>query len=236
MSLKQTLGVIYRVTFKSDFIYDCVESCASILNQRDTNFILNYLYKVDMSLELLTTQLKTHTKKLPPVELWDPPYCGEIDIRIKANGDWFYNETIFKRLSLVKLFASVLIKEVSTEANNEVVDYFLVTPVEKVKIKIDDAPFIITQWQWLDNEASDIEDKTMKVSTNLDDEFMLDSEHPLTVTKEGDLYVTVRRNLLAKVHRNVYYQWVDIAQQVSTEKGTELILSSAGCQFSLGSF
>lgn len=178
-----------------------------------------------MSLDKISTQLGgTHTK-MPPVESWNPPYCGEIDIQIRANGDWFYQGGIFKRLALVKLFSSVLIKEV----NQNVDEYFLVTPVEKVKIKVDDAPFVLTQWHWL-NENNNI----MKVSTNLDDEFILNADHPLIVTENGDLYVTVRRNLTAKVHRNVYYQWADIAQEVVTENGTELILSSADCQFSLG--
>ena len=178
-----------------------------------------------MSLDKISTQLGgTHTK-VPPVESWNPPYCGEIDIQIKANGDWFYGGSVIKRLPLVKLFASVLIKEV----NNDVVEHFLVTPVEKVKIQVDDAPFLLTQWRWLDAD-----EKMMQVSTNLDDEFLLDAEHPLTVTASGDLYVTVRQNLLAKVHRNVYYQWADVAQEVLTKNGTELILSSADCQFSLG--
>ena len=180
-----------------------------------------------MSLDKISTQLGGTQTKMPPVESWDPPYCGEIDIQIKANGDWFYQGGIFKRLALVKLFASVLIKEV----NKNVDEYFLVTPVEKVKIKVDDVPFLLTQWCWLDEDET-----VMQVSTNLDDEFTLNAEHPLTVTENGDLYVTVRRNLLAKVHRNVYYQWADIARETVTENGTELILSSADCQFSLGKF
>ena len=177
-----------------------------------------------MSLEKISQQLADNKQKLPPVELWNPPYCGEIDIEIKANGDWFYGGTIFKRMSLVKLFASVLIREEGQESN----DYFLVTPVEKVKIKVVDAPFVLTQWQWDENKEN------MIVQTNLADEFVLDAQHPLIVTEQGDLYVTVRRNLLAKVHRNVYYQWIEAAIEVSTDKGTELVLSSANCQFSLG--
>ena len=180
-----------------------------------------------MSLDKISTQLGGTQTKIPPVESWNPPYCGEIDIQIKANGDWFYNGGIFKRLTLVKLFASVMIKEV----NNNIDEYFLVTPVEKVKIQVHDAPFLVTQWQWTDDNKS-----IMQISTNLHDEFILNAEHPLIVTASGDLYVTVRRNLLAKVHRNVYYQWADIAKQIATEKGTELVLSSADCQFSLGAY
>jgi len=182
-----------------------------------------------MSLENLSAQLtndKNSDKQpaLPPVEQWNPPYCGEIDLQIKANGDWYYGGTIFKRLSLVKLFASVLIRKVSESRD----DYFLVTPVEKVKISVEDAPFLLTQWQWLDEDKS-----VMQVKTNLGDEFLLDSEHPLTI-KDDSLYVTVRRNLVAKVHRNVYYQWVDLATEIKTEHGTEVIINSAQCQFSLG--
>lgn len=178
-----------------------------------------------MSLENISEQLKQSDsgkdRKMPPVELWDPPYCGEIDLQIKADGQWFYNGTVFKRLSLVKLFASVLKKEAD--------DYFLVTPVEKVKIQVEDAPFLITQWQWQDDQQT-----LMQVSTNLDDVFLLSDEHPLQISQQGDLYVTVRRNLVAKVHRNVYYQWVNFAKEVTVQQGTALAIKSAGEQFILG--
>ena len=72
-----------------------------------------------MSLEKLSSQLAGLTegkaKKLPPIELWDPPYCGEIDLQIKPNGDWYFGGTIFKRLSLVKLFASVLLRDLGSK-------------------------------------------------------------------------------------------------------------------------
>ncbi len=174
-----------------------------------------------MSLEKISAQIKAQGNKIPPVELWDPEYCGEMDLQIKTNGDWLYAGTIFKRPTLVKLLASVLKKEGD--------DYFLVTPVEKIKITVDDAPFVLTQWHWQDKT-----EEVIIVSTNLDNEFILDNEHPLLVTKEGDLYVTVRRNLIAKVHRNVYYQWVDFAKEEVTEKGIELVFYSAGSRFCLG--
>lgn len=183
-----------------------------------------------MSLEKISAQLNQLTdksvKKLPPVESWNPPYCGEMDLVVKANGDWFYNGTIFKRLSLVKLLASVLICEENDKGRDE---YFLVTPVEKIKITVEDAPFVLTQWTWNDNEA-----KQMSVTTNLDDEFILDDSHSLEINEHDELYINVRRNLFAKVHRNVYYQWVDLAKEVITDKGTELVFSSGGCDFSLG--
>ncbi len=173
-----------------------------------------------MSLESIASQLGQSKNKLPPVDEWDPPYCGEMNLTIKANGEWFYQGSIFKRLSLVKLLASVLKKEGD--------DYFLVTPVEKIKIQVEDAPFILTNWQWQDKQQT-----IMQVCTNLDDCFILDDQHPLSIINDN-YYVTVRRNLLAKVHRNVYYQWVDMAQEITTEKGTKLVITSAKQQFSLG--
>jgi len=174
-----------------------------------------------MSLEAITAQIKAQGDKIPPVELWNPEYCGEMDLQIKANGDWFYANSIFKRPALVKLLSSVLKKEEN--------DYFLVTPVEKIKITVDDAPFVLTQWHWQDKSKT-----VMIVSNNVGDEFTLDAKHPITLNSSGELYVTVRRNLLAKVHRNVYYQWIDLAKETVTDKGTELMLESDSCQFSLG--
>mgnify|MGYP000073665284 CR=1 FL=1 len=175
-----------------------------------------------MSLDKLSEQLKSDTnQKMPPVELWDPPFCGEIDLQIKADGQWFYNGTVFKRMSLVKLFASVLKKEAD--------EYFLVTPVEKVKITVEDAPLLITQWSWLDDKQT-----IMQLTTNLDDIFILSKEHPLSISENGGLYVTVRRNLIAKVHRNVYYQWVNFAEEVQQENGVGLMITSDNEPFILG--
>ena len=156
----------------------------------------------------------------PPVEKWDPPFCGNIDLQIKANGDWFYNGTIFKRLSLVKLFASVLKKE---EEN-----YYLVTPVEKVGITVEDAPYVLTQWHWQDSNQT-----SMQVSTHLGDTFMLNKAHALVI-KNDNLYINVRRNLYAKVHRNVYYQWVELAKEEQINTTIELAFYSDGERFCLG--
>ena len=182
-----------------------------------------------MSLIQLSNQLKNLPKDqsnvLSAVESWNPPYCGEIDMTIKSNGDWFYNGSMIKRLSLVKLFASVLMKE----AGSSQPDYFLITPVEKVKITVEDAPFMLTQWRWLDAAET-----IMQVSTNLGDEYILNEAHPLTISESGDLYVRMQRNLLAKVHRNVYYQWVALAHEQQVGNGKSLVFHSDGCEFTLG--
>ena len=88
-----------------------------------------------MNLSALSQQLEG---VIPPLDTWDPPYCGEMDILIKADGTWHYHGTPITRLRLVKLFAKVLIKDRN--------DYFLKTPAEKVKISVEDAPFLIVNW------------------------------------------------------------------------------------------
>jgi len=178
-----------------------------------------------MTLEKLTQQLNDFAdiqqQAMPPVEKWDPPFCGDMDLTIKADGQWFYMGTPFKRHRLVKLLASVLKKEGD--------NYYLVTPVEKIGITVEDAPLMLTEWQWLDDEQL-----TMQAKTNLDDVFVLDASHPLSISANGNLYVIVRRNITAKVHRNVYYQWVELAEERTTEQGNILAFESAGQLFSLG--
>ncbi len=171
-----------------------------------------------MSLEKITKQL-SNQQSYPPVELWDPPYCGEMDLLIKADGSWFYQGSKIDRQRLVKLFASVLKKEDE--------DYFLVTPVEKIKIQVEHAPYVITRWQWLDTIPA-----TMQLTTNLGDVFLLDNEHPLNLDEQGELKVIVRRNLTAAIHRNVFYQWAEIG----LEKNQQLFINSAGLEFKIGAF
>lgn len=173
-----------------------------------------------MSIEKITKQLAGHNQNYPPVELWDPPFCGKIDILIKKDGSWLYNKSKIKRLSLVKLFASILKKEKD--------DYFLVTPVEKVQIGVEKAPYVITQWQWLKESKS----PTMQLTTNLGDKFTLDSEHPLTIGANDELQVVVRQNLTATIHRNIFYQWIEIAN----EKNQHLYIHSAGLELLIGCY
>ncbi len=180
-----------------------------------------------MNLEKLSSQLSSQLTgeagQIPPVQDWNPPYCGEMDLTIKKDGNWFYNGTIFKRDRLVKLLASVLKKEGE--------EHFLVTPVEKIKIVVEDAPFIITQWRWSESKNS-----TMVLTTNVNDEFELNAEHPMLLGADDSLYIEVRYGLLAKVHRNVYYQWVGMATEQKKGAQTEIYILSAGQPFVLGSY
>ncbi|RUO63239.1 hypothetical protein SAMN06297229_2304 [Pseudidiomarina planktonica] len=161
--------------------------------------------------------------KHAPTELWDPPDCGTVPIHINERGEWSYQNSPIRREKLVRLLASVLVKEGD--------DYFLVTPVEKMQITVADAPFLITQWRW----HGDAKPPVMQLTTNIGDEFPLSEQHPLIV-KNGVPYVDVGRDLLARVHRNVYYQWVEslFEQALQLDENGQLTLTSAGKSFKLG--
>lgn len=164
--------------------------------------------------------------KEPPFDKWHPPFCGDIDIRIKQDGTWWYMGTPIGREGLVKLFASVLIVE------ND--DYFLKTPAELVRIKVDDAPFVITQWHQHQTSDGDV----IEVITNIGKAFLLSKEHPLALETDQSgtprPYIILSRGLKALVHRNVYYQWVNLCTLKSVNGTEHLMLKSGIHEFSLG--
>ncbi|MCP5381841.1 MAG: DUF1285 domain-containing protein [Kordiimonadaceae bacterium] len=145
--------------------------------------------------------MKAFTKqKRPPLHLWHPDFCGDIDIRIDRTGNWYYMGTLINRERMVKLFSTILRREGD--------DFFLVTPVEKVGIRVDDAPFTAVEM--------DIAQGSIIFRTNLDDYVKVDDSHPITVsindkTGEPSPYVRVRDNLDALISRSVYYQLAEIA-------------------------
>jgi uncharacterized protein len=158
-------------------------------------------------LEVLADAVKkTASGREPaPVHLWNPPHCGDIDMRIATDGTWFYQGTPIGRPALVKLFASILKREGEK--------YFLVTPIEKCGIVVDDAPFTAVELQVTDGGAG----RQLCFRTNVDDWVACGAGHPLRFEPEtatGGLkpYVHVRRNLWAKVTRAVFYELVELGE------------------------
>ena len=145
----------------------------------------------------------TKTRGLPPVHLWNPPFCGDLDIRIARDGTWFYLGTPFGRPELVKLFSSILKREGDK--------YFLVTPVEKVGIVVDDAPFVA-----VDFEPEGVGPaQTLRFLTQVGDEATAGPDHPIRVerdakTGEPSPYVLIRSNLEALIDRKSFYRLVDL--------------------------
>jgi len=143
-------------------------------------------------------------KGLPPVHLWNPDCCGDIDMRIARDGTWYYLGTPIGRKPMVRLFSTIIRRDGD--------DYFLVTPVEKCGITVDDAPFVAVTLA-VEGEG---EQQVLRFTTNVEDEVVADAAHPIRVdldpqTQEPSPYVLVRVNLEALIHRNVFYQLVELA-------------------------
>ncbi len=141
----------------------------------------------------------------PPVHLWNPPFCGDIDMRIAADGTWYYLGSPIGRAPLVKLFSSILRKDPER--------YVLVTPVERVGIKVDDAPFLAVEMR--------VEGERIGFRTQVDDFVWVDAEHPLRF-EEGAAegikpYVRVRGDLWALVKRALFYDLVELGSVEARE-------------------
>jgi hypothetical protein len=144
-------------------------------------------------------------KGLPPVHLWNPPFCGDLDMRIAQDATWFYMGTPIGRPALVRLFSTILKREGAK--------HFLVTPVEKVGIRVDDAPFLAVEM--LDESGE--RGRVLRFRTNVDDWVACDSAHGLrfVAAADGGLtpYLHVRADLWAKVTRALYYDLVDMGEE-----------------------
>jgi uncharacterized protein len=176
-------------------------------------------------LEAITGALaRAGAKGPPPVERWNPPFCGDLDMRIAADGTWFYMKTPIGRPALVKLFASVLKREGDS--------YFLVTPVEKCGITVDDAPFLAVEL----NIEDGAEGRVLHFRTNVDDWVPCGPQHALRFEPEagtGGLkpYLHVRRDLWAKVTRTLFFDLVEIGEERDVEGRAMFGVMSMGIFF-----
>jgi len=142
-------------------------------------------------------------KGLPPVHLWNPPFCGDLDMRIARDGTWFYLGTPIGRPELVRLFSTVLKLEDGK--------YFLVTPVEKVGITVDDAPFVAVDFEASGADAA----QELVFETNVGDRVSAEPDHPIRVVRDADTgepspYIMVRAGLEALIDRKSFYRLVEI--------------------------
>ena len=159
----------------------------------------------------------------PPVHLWNPPFCGDLDMRIARDGTWFYLGTPIGRPGLVRLFSSILRKDGDK--------YFLVTPVEKVGITVDDAPFVA-----LDFEVTGTgRDQALHFTTHVEDTATAGPDHPIRVHRDPDTgepspYILMRANLEALIDRKSFYRLVDLGV-TETHEGAEWFGVWSGGEF-----
>jgi len=140
---------------------------------------------------------------LPPVEQWNPPFCGDLDIRISRDGTWLYMGTPIGRPELARVFSTILKREGDK--------YFLVTPVEKVGITVDDAPFLAVDFHVTGSGSAQV----LEFTTSMGDQTKASAENPLRIERDADTgepapYVHVRRGLEALIDRKSFYRLIDI--------------------------
>lgn len=158
----------------------------------------------DDFIESLQKNIDNGVQRLPPVEKWHPDLSGDMDILIKRNGDWVHEGTVIQRHTLVKLFSSILKKEGD--------EYFLVTPVEKWRIQVEDVPFQVTSVE-VKKEAAR---QALVFSTSVGDTVIAGPEHPLRVVTsasgEPAPYLMIRQGMEGLIARSVFYELADIAE------------------------
>lgn len=173
-------------------------------------------------LEALIARAAGAGRGLPPVERWNPDFCGDLDMEIRADGTWFYLGTPIGRPALVRLFSTVLRKDADGRT-------YLVTPVEKVGIRVVDAPFVAVEADVSQRDGRQV----VTFRTNVGDVVEAGPGHPMRFVEEegtGGLkpYVLVRGRLEALVSRPVMYQLVEHGEEIETTQGTMFALRSNG--------
>ncbi|WP_394805404.1 DUF1285 domain-containing protein [Kordiimonas aestuarii] len=167
-------------------------------------------------------------QRYPPVDKWNPDFCGDIDMQIKRDGTWFYMGTPIGRKRMVRLFSTVLRKDEDGKT-------YLVTPVEKIGIEVEDAHFIATEVETIREGG----EQALKFTTNVGDEVIADNKHPIRVTVDAETgeprpYVLVRGRLDALIARSVFYELVEQAETRKENGKACLVVPSRGTLFSLG--
>lgn len=171
---------------------------------------------------------KAQSESALPVENWHPEYCGEMDMVIKRDGSWWHEGTRITRAPLIRLFASILRKD-------EDGHHYLVTPVEKIRIEVEIAPFLVTRV----DAKGEGKNRRLFFTTNMDEVVEVGPERPLRVltdpeTLEPTPLVLVRDRLEAILVRPVFYELVNYAGEIETPDGVQLGIYGGGKFFPLG--
>ena len=163
----------------------------------------------DLSLSDLSDQIESFKDSLPPVHSWQPDVDAEMDLEIRTDGSWVHEGGVIERQPLIKLLASVMRREDDGR-------YALVTPRERVFIRVVDAPFLIVDWSLIDSD----EGQQLTLESNLGEQVIVNQQNPLWLKGEdAQPYVMVRPGLAGRFTRSAYYRLADILEEHDNQWG-----------------
>ena len=161
----------------------------------------------------------SHKRSIPPLEQWHPKHCGKMDLKVKANGEWWHEGQLIKRQALLDLFTSVLWKE-----NNK---FYLKTPVEQIEIEVEDEPLLINQVDQIEVNGK----KYLQLTTTNQDIVLVDEAHPIFMRQylsELRPYVHVRFGLNALIQRHAFFHLIEYGNLIENEQGETVLSLKSG--------
>jgi hypothetical protein len=203
----------------------CDSGFYSYISEKSENIVSNT--KSSLRLEEIIKQVEGQS--FPPVEKWNPDFCGDIDMRIAVDGRWYYMGTPIGREKMVRLFASVLRKDEDGKT-------YLVTPVEKLGVIVDDAPFVATELNVVEENSA----RYFHFKTNVGDEVIAGTDHPIRVVEDEESgeprpYIRIRGRLDALISRSVFYELAEYATIVERDGEAVFVLETHDGSYVLGS-
>lgn len=161
----------------------------------------------------------SHKRSIPPLEQWQPKHCGTMDLKVKANGEWWHEGQLIKRQSLLDLFSTVLWKE-----NGK---FYLKTPVEQIEIEVEDEPLLVNQVDRVELDGLTY----IQMTTTNQDVVIIDHDHPIFMREyAGELrpYVHIRFGINALIQRSTFFHLVEMGQLIENEKSKSVLLLKSG--------
>ena len=183
----------------------------------------NTLVPDDKNLSNISQYLKnaqsSHKRSIPPLDQWHPKHCGAMDLKVKANGEWWHEGQLIKRQSLIDLFSTVLWKEGGK--------FYLKTPVEQIEIEVEDEPLFVSRVEQIQLDGLHY----IQLSTTSQDVVIVDQEHPIFMREfDGELrpYVHVRFGINALIQRASFFHLVEMGELMENQQGESILLLKSG--------
>ena len=184
---------------------------------------VNTLVPDDKNLSNISQYLKnaqsSHKRSIPPLDQWHPKHCGAMDLKVKANGEWWHEGQLIKRQSLIDLFSTVLWKEGGK--------FYLKTPVEQIEIEVEDEPLFVSRVEQIQLDGLHY----IQLSTTSQDVVIVDQEHPIFMREfDGELrpYVHVRFGINALIQRASFFHLVEMGELMENQQGESILLLKSG--------